>query len=106
MAKRKRQPYFSNSIRALTLTEPKYFPQVDYEDFMEFTVANWMLNSSHDCVIRTTHRKTGKVKEYSYKYRKCAENNIVKLLDTHTFVVCDAEAIHQLSPDYYNDKKN
>ena len=104
MAKRKRQPYFSNNIRAITLTEPKYFPQVDFEDFMEYTVANWMLHSSHDCVIRTTHRKTGKVKEYSYKYRKCAMNKIEKLIGTHSFVVCDEDAIHQLSPDFHNDK--
>ena len=101
MTKRRTQPYFSNNWRALQQTESKYFQKISFIDFFEFHVANWMLLSSHGCVIRATRNKDGKVKEYSYKYRKCAMNKIEKLIGTHTFVVCDAEAIHELSPKAY-----
>ena len=102
----KRPKYYPNNYRAVAETEPHYFPQIGYLDFFEFHVANWMLHSSHDCVIRATNRKTGRVSEHSYKYRKAAQNKIEKLVHTHDFVVCDHEAIHKLSPNRKNDKQN
>ena len=89
-------------------TEADYFPQIEFDDFYDSHVANWMLSSSHDCVIRATNLKTKKVKEYTYKYRKAAENKIKSLVHTHEFVVCDHEAIHKLSPypPRNNDKQN
>ena len=105
MPKRKKK-YYPNNYQAVAETESHYFPQIDFDDFYLDQVANWMLNSSHDCVIRCTSLKTGKVKEYSYKYPKAAANKIKSLFLTHEFVVCDHEAIHKLSPNppRYNDK--
>ena len=103
----KKKHYYPNNWRAVNDTESEYFPSIPFDDFYEFHVANWMLPSSHECVIRTTSLKTGKVKEYSYKYRKAAENKIRSLVDTHEFVVCDHEAIHKLSPNpKHHGKKN
>ena len=95
----KKPKYYPNNYRAVAETESRYFPEIDYEDFYEFHIANWMLPSSHKCVIRATDLKTGKVTEHSYKYRRAAENKIRSLLKTHEFVVCDHEAIHKLSPN-------
>ena len=96
--KKKSKQYYPNNWRAVADTEYEYFPSIPYDQFYAFYVANWLLPSSHDCVIRATSLKTGKVKEYSYKYRSAAENKIRKLVNTHEFVVCDHEAIHKLSP--------
>ena len=103
MAKKKRN-YYANNYQAVSDTEAEYFPSMGFDDFYLYHLANWMLPSSHDCVIRATSLKTGKVKEYSYKYRKAAENKIKSLVETHEFVVCDHEAIHKLSP--YPPKNN
>ena len=103
--KRKSKQYYPNNIRAVSDTESEYFPAMPFDVFYAHYVRNWLLPSSHECVIRATSLKTGKVKEYSYKYRTAAENKIRKLVDTHEFVVCDHEAIHKLSP-HPHGKKN
>ena len=102
--KKKSKRYYANNYQAVADTEAEYFPSMEFDEFYVYHLANWMLPSSHDCVIRATSLKTGKVKEYSYKYRKAAENKIKSLVHTHEFVVCDHEAIHKLSP--YPPKNN
>ena len=102
----KEQP---NNWLAVYETPSEYFPAIGYDDFYEFHIANWMLPSSHECVIRATDLRTGKVSEHSYRYRRAAENKIKKLIGTHEFVVCDHEAIHKLSPNpqrYNNEETN
>ena len=94
----KNKKIFANNWLAVNETESEYFPQIPYDQFYEYHLANWMLPSSHECIIRATNLKTKKVKEYTYRYRGAAENRIKKLLGTHEFVVCDHEAIHKLSP--------
>ena len=105
MTKRKRR-YYANNVRAVTETEAEYFPQIDFDDFQEFHVANWLLPSSHECIIRATNLKTKKVEEFTYRYRKAAHNKIEKLFGTHEFVVCDHEAIHKLTPNKTNENKD
>ena len=108
MAKKKNF-YYPNNIRAVTDTEDEFFPSMPFDVFYAHYVRNWLLPSSHECVIRATSLKTGKVKEYSYKYRKAAENKIKQLVRTHEFVVCDHDSIHKLSPNpprYNNEESN
>jgi len=101
---KKQRRYFPNNWRAVNETEAEYFPQIAYEDFYEFHLANWLLPSSHECVIRATNLKTKQVKEYTYRYRGAAYNRIKKLYDTHEFVVCDHEAIQKLTPNPINNE--
>jgi len=108
MAKKKKN-YYPNNIRAVLDTESEYFPSMPFDEFYAHYVRNWLLPSSHECVIRATSLKTGRVKEYSYKYRRAAENKIKQLVNTHEFVVCDHDSIHKLSPHprrYNNEKKD
>ena len=105
--KKKRKQYYPNNWQAVADTEYEAFPSIPFDIFYATYVANWLLPSSHDAIIRATDMKTGKVKEYSYRYRRAAENKIKALVDTHEFVVCDHEAIHKLSPHPKNhEKKN
>ncbi len=104
--KKKRRQYYPNNWQAVADTEYEFFPSIPFDEFYATYIANWLLPSSHEAIIRATNLKTGKVREYSYKYRRAAENKIKALVETHEFIVCDHEAIHKLSPRLYNDKKN
>jgi hypothetical protein len=102
----KEQP---NNWLAVYETPHQFFPEISYDDFYEFHIANWMLPSSHECIIRATSLKDGRVQEFNYRYRGAAENKIKQLLGTHEFVVCDHEAIHKLTPNpqrYKDDNKD
>ena len=103
--KRKTKQYYPNNWRAVADTEYEFFPSIPFVQCYAFYVANWMLPSSHECVIRATSLKTGKVTEYSYKYRRAAENKIKALVHTHEFVVCDHDSLHKLSPHPENREK-
>ena len=96
--KKKAKQYYPNNWRAVADTEYEYFPSIPFDQFYAYYVANWLLPSSHDCVIRATSLKTGKVKEYSYKYRAAAENKIKQLVSTHEFVVCAVSYTHLTLP--------
>ena len=107
--KKRTKRYFPNNLRAVQQTEDELFPSMPFDVFYVQYVRNWLLPSSHECLIRATSLKTGKVKEYSYKYRKAAENKIKQLVNTHEFVVCDHDSIHKLSPHpsrYNNEETN
>ena len=96
--KKKSKKYYPNNWKAVADTEYEQFPSMPFDVFYATYIAYWLLPSSHDAVIRATNLKTGKVKEYAYKYRRAAQNKIKALVDTHEFVVCDNEGIHKLSP--------
>ena len=106
MAKQKKR-YFPNKYKLVNNTDSSHFPQIPYDSFYEDMVYNWSLPLSHDCVIRSTNLKTGKVKERSYKYRAAAFNYIEKNYTTHEFIVVDHDSVHKLSPNPKNHgKKN
>lgn len=81
------------------------FEPCSFLEMMEWKVAGWELPSSVDCIIRTTHLKTGKVKEYVYKRRHAAENKIKQLINqkTHEFCVTTHESQHYIGPRPIDD---
>tara|TARA_B100000902_G_scaffold289224_1_gene275491 strand:+ start:132 stop:443 length:312 start_codon:yes stop_codon:yes gene_type:complete len=97
MAKRKKG-YEPNNWKLIKDTPSDCFPEITYDDFYEWTVINWKINSSHECIIRATNLETRKVTEHPYKYRGAAYKFIERLIDTHEFVVVDHEAVHALTP--------
>jgi len=106
MAKRKRR-YYANNWRMIKDTDPQHLPQLSFEQFYEFTLCNWLIPSSHDCVIRYTNLRTQKVKEKAYKYRGAAMNFIEKYYMTHEFAIADMDGLHHLHPNYEaKDKSN
>ena len=71
---------FANNWKEYRDTHWKMFPDVGYEEYMEWRVHGWEILPTHCCVIRaSTH--TGKVKEYSYKRWSAADRRISKLMD-------------------------
>ena len=106
MSKKK---YYPNNWNVIKSAPDNYFPNVDYEDFMEWKVGGWTIPSHIAAVIRTQHLETGKVNEYVYKVPSYARKKVSKLMDEGEcdITVCTAEAVHFIYPeemdDYYFD---
>ena len=101
----KKKPYFHNNVEAIREAPDAFFIPIPFDEFMDWKIGGYELPSSCNYIIREQNIKTGKVKEYSYKYRAAAENKIRALVHTHEFVVCDHDSIHKLSPHPDNREK-
>jgi hypothetical protein len=100
-----KKPYFPNNWREYKDADPDSFIPHTFFEVMEWKVAGWELPSSVDCIIRTTHLKTKKVKEHVYKRRAFAERKILQLLEskTHEFCVTTHESQHYIGPKPEDD---
>lgn len=100
--------YFPNNWSEYANAPSEMFEPCTFIEMMEWKVAGWELPSSVDCIIRTTHLKTGKVKEYVYKRRHAAENKIKELIHqkTHEFCVTTHESQHYIGPRSINDDRD
>ena len=63
------------------------------------------------CIIRTVHCKTGKVKEYTYQRKSAAKKRLSKLLQEHEheLIICTDANIQHLKPEKYiteHDEEN
>jgi len=76
---------FANNWKEYRDTHWEMFPDVGYEEYMEWRVHGWEILPTHCCIIRT-RTLSGKVKEYSYKRWSAAEKRINKLLDDPNMV--------------------
>ena len=70
---------FANNWKEYRDTPWEMFPDVGFEEYMEWRVHGWEILPTHCCVIRA-RTQAGKVKEYSYKRWSAAEKRINKLL--------------------------
>ena len=71
---------FANNWKEYRDTPHEYFPEVPFNEYMEWRVLGWEILPTHCCIIRAT-TVTGKVKEYSYKRWTAANKKIIKLMD-------------------------
>jgi len=71
---------FANNWKEYRDTPCELFPEVPFDEYMNWRVHGWEILPSHCCLIRT-RTKTGKVKEYSYKRWSAAEKRINRLMD-------------------------
>ena len=53
--KKKTKQYYPNNWRAVADTEYEYFPSMPFDIFYAHYVRNWLLPSSHECVIELHH---------------------------------------------------
>ncbi len=95
-----KRPYFPNNWKEYKECDDDMFVPHTFFEVMEWKVNGWILPSSVDCIIRTTHLKTRKVKEYVYKRRAYAERKIKQLVhdQDHEFCVTTHESQHFIGP--------
>ena len=86
---------FANNWKEYRDTPVELFPEVAFDEYMDWRVHGWEILPTHCCIIRTrTH--TGKVKEYCYKRWSAAEKRINKLMDDpdmFEIVIADDEEV-------------
>ncbi len=96
---------FANNWKEYRDTPCELFPEVPFDEYMDWRVHGWEILPSHCCLIRT-RTKTGKVKEYSYKRWSAAEKRINRLMDDPEMLeitIADNEEV-QLIPRGTNDE--
>ena len=71
---------FANNWKEYRDTPVELFPEVPFEEYMDWRVHGWEILPTHCCVIRA-RTQAGKVKEYSYKRWSAAEKKINNLMD-------------------------
>ena len=76
---------FANNWKEYRDTPVECFPEVPFDEYMDWRVHGWEILPTHCCVIRA-RTQTGKVKEYSYKRWSAAEKKINKLMDDPVMV--------------------
>ena len=101
---------FANNWKEYRDTPAELFPEVPFEEYMDWRVHGWEILPTHCCVIRAS-TNTGKVKEYVYKTDLGAKRKIKKLMDDGTsgITVCSVDNVHYIKPqyedDYYDDEE-
>ena len=103
-----KKPYFPNNWSFFKEIDSENFVPHTFEEVMDWKVHGWELPSSVVCIIRTTHPKTKKVKEYVYKRRHHAENKILQLKEdsNQEFVVTTHDEQHFISFDENHEGKH
>ena len=97
----KKQPYLDNNWQAYHDAPAEMFDTCEFEEFMDWKGCSWELPATVKCLIRTQNKKTGKVKEYTYRQAAAAEKKIQALLDKPEleFTVVDQTAMHFIIPE-------
>jgi len=99
-----KKPYSPNDWIDVLHTE--YPDNVTYEDFNEYCIQNWHLNSSHAFLFRAQHNITGKIKEYAYQRPVPAQKKLIDLvINNYTVTVVDEDSVSVVSakPGMLND---
>jgi len=75
-------------------TPVEMFPEIDYDDMMERT-SEWMLPSSHCCLMRCENTRTGKITEFAYQSMHHAKKRMVELASDqdNEILVADGDSI-------------
>ena len=97
---------FPNNWQAVADSPSEYFPQIDYNEFLDWKVHGWEIPSSIECIFRAENKKTGKITEHVYKNMKSAHNKIVSLMKSeHTEItIVNHDSIHLIcNADSTND---
>jgi len=86
--KPKRKKYFPNNWKLYKDAPPELYVDHLYEEVMDWKVAGWELPRDVYCIIRATHLKTKKVKEYVYKRPAAADKKLIEFCKAKTHDLC------------------
>jgi hypothetical protein len=92
--------YFPNKCAKLRAVPAEKFEPIDYEDFMDWKIAGWLIPNEVLCIIREENLKTGKIKEYTYKREHAATKKANEIMDAgHAFTICTANNLQHMKPE-------
>ena len=81
---------FPNNYDEVFATPSEAFASIPYEDFMEMALM-WHIPSSHCCIMRVEHKKTGKITEHAYQRLSAAKNKLLALGEDRNYEVLVAD---------------
>jgi hypothetical protein len=97
--------YFPNNWQRFKDVPADDFETISYDDFMDWKVAGWEINSSYNVIIRATNLENSKVVEHVYKRQSAAEGKIQEYLNSldHELVICTHDKIYYVHPEMFDD---
>tara|TARA_B100000212_G_scaffold95630_1_gene70283 strand:- start:123 stop:506 length:384 start_codon:yes stop_codon:yes gene_type:complete len=103
--------YFPNNYNKIANSPAEWFEPMEYDLFMDWKMNGWVMMPETECIIRTIHCETGKVKEYTYQRRSAAKKKLSQLLQEHKheLIICTDDNIQHLKPEQYiteHDEEN
>ena len=103
--------YFPNNYNKIANSPAEWFEPMEYDLFMDWKMNGWVMMPETECIIRTVHCETGKVKEYTYQRRSAAKKKLSQLLQEHQheLIICTDDNIQHLKPEKYiteHDEEN
>ena len=103
----KKNRYFPNKCAKLRAVPAEQFEPIEYEEFMDWKIAGWMIPDDVLCIIREQNPKNGRIKEYVYKREHAAKKKANEIMEAgHHFVICTANQLNHMKPeeDWADDK--
>ena len=96
----KKKPYYPNNWKAIKDATHQFFIPLPFEEFMDWKMMGWEIQSSIQCIIREQNLKTGKVKEYVYEKMGNANRRCAKIMKEgkSTFTVCTHDDLAHMFP--------
>ena len=86
---------FPNSFDQIAEVDSSSFPDMDFEEFMDWRVGGWEIPGNVQFIIRAEDANTQNIKEHVYMTRRGAQNKIKKYgkAATHNLTVAGHETI-------------
>ena len=96
-----KKPYFPNNWAKYAKAPAEMFQEISWEEFHDWRLCQWELPENVECIIRCSHKKTGKVDEFVYQNMHAAGKRIEKLMEDvdHEITICDNAEIHLISAE-------
>ncbi len=97
--------YFPNNWKKFKDVPEELYEAIPFDEFMDWKVAGWEINSSYNVIIRATNINTFKVVEHVYKRQSAAENKIREYMNSmdHEVVICTHDKIYYVHPEMFDD---
>ena len=92
--------YFPNNWNLIKDSPPEFFPSLSYKELTS-DLQRYELMDSVQCLVRTTDRKTGTVKEKYFENRSSAKRYLTKCINEQMefIVVGKTGTVRSLKPD-------
>lgn len=97
--------YFPNNWKRFKEVPAEDFQAIPFDEFMDWKVSGWEINSSYNVIIRATNLKNSKVSEHAYKRQSAAEQKIQEYISSldHEVVICTHDRIYYVHPEMFDD---
>jgi hypothetical protein len=96
----KKNRYFPNKCAKLRAVPAELFEPIEFDEFMDWKIAGWMIPPDVLCIIREENQKNGRIKEYVYKREHAARKKANEIMDAgNNFIICTANQLNQMKPE-------